>query len=124
MNESGQDGPQVRFSFDRGGWSHLVYLDGAAIAATTSYEAARAAIRLLDNRCMLTCEAGKISPDVRPVMRYPYEKQARAAYEQFASEPHPEGFKESYPEWPDLAQAHKELWFRVATAVLNGEPVR
>ena len=49
--------------------------------------------------------------------------QASAAYAQFASEPHPEGFEETYPSWDELDDGHKQLWFRVATAVLNGRMV-
>lgn len=51
------------------------------------------------------------------------EGQARAAFEQFASEPHPEGFEETYPPWEELGEAHKELWYRVATAAINGRTV-
>lgn len=51
------------------------------------------------------------------------EQQARVAFEQFASEPHPGGFEETYPDWADLAPGTKELWYRVATAVLNSKVV-
>ena len=58
-----------------------------------------------------------------PEWKVATEKQAEAAYYQFSWEPHPEGYTEQYPDWNDLDDAHKQLWFRVATAVLNGRPV-
>ena len=56
-------------------------------------------------------------------MNFACENEARAAYEQFASEPHPDGFVEVYPSWEDLEDVHKQLWYRVATAAINGQVV-
>ncbi len=46
-----------------------------------------------------------------------------AAYCQFASQPHPAGFTETYPDWQELSNGTRELWFKVATAALNGKAV-
>jgi hypothetical protein len=51
------------------------------------------------------------------------EIQAKAAYEQFAEEPEPNGFKQTYEPWEELDDATRQLWFRVATASLNGKRV-
>jgi hypothetical protein len=42
------------------------------------------------------------------------ESQAKAAYNQFVSE-----FTSEPTEWKSLRDEGRELWFRVATAVLN-----
>jgi len=47
------------------------------------------------------------------------EAEARAAYEQFAYEPHPMGFGETWEPWEVVGAEDKALWHRVATAVLN-----
>ena len=52
---------------------------------------------------------------------YARDPQAKAAYDQFTIEPHPEGFNETYPAWENLSDGHKQLWYRVATAVLNAK---
>lgn len=44
------------------------------------------------------------------------EVQAKAAYRQFMSEPEPNG-------WEKLNEESRSLWFRVASAVLNGKPI-
>jgi hypothetical protein len=51
------------------------------------------------------------------------EIQAKAAYDQFAEEPEPNGFTQTYEPWKELDDATKQLWFRVATAALNGKTV-
>lgn len=56
-------------------------------------------------------------------VRVATEVQAKTAYRQFASEPDPNGFKETYPEWEALSEENRSLWFRVASAVLNGKPI-
>lgn len=52
-------------------------------------------------------------------MIYANEQQACAAYEQWSLEPDPNGYKETYPEWLDLDESTRELWYRIATSVLN-----
>jgi hypothetical protein len=59
-----------------------------------------------------------------PIVKYASESQAKAAYLQFASEPHPEGFEETYPTWEELAESNRELWHRIATAAINGETIQ
>lgn len=56
-------------------------------------------------------------------MTFATEEQARAAYEQFVWEPHPADFEETYPTWENLESGHRELWFRVANAVLQGKVI-
>lgn len=62
-----------------------------------------------------------LHPDEAPV--FATDTQAKAAFKQFTKEPHPSGAVETYPDWNNLSEGNRQLWYRVATAVLNAKPV-